>query len=94
MAKKEEDTGLKFIKALQECPSFVISDGESCNPDDILHADEYGRKIEAALQLAIDDLKSIQKRLKDTQALFPEGDCRRDTLQTQLLDMEEKERQT
>ena len=94
MEKKEENSGVKFIKALQECPSFVISDGESCNLDDKFDEGEYGRKIEATLQLAIDDLKNIQKRLKDTQALFPEADIRRDTLQTQLLDMEERERQT
>ena len=66
MEKKEEDSGIKFIKALQECPSFDISDDESFKPDDTLDADEYGRKIEATLQLAIDDLKNIQKRLKDT----------------------------
>ena len=94
MEKKEDDSGIKFIKALQECPGFIISDGESCNPDDTLDADEEGRKIEAMLQLAVDDLKNIQKRLKDTQALFPEADIRRDTLQKQLLDMEERERQT
>ena len=94
MEKKAEDSGIKFIKALDECPSFIISDGENCNPDDILDADEEGRKIEAMLQLAVDDLKNIQKRLKDTQALFPEADIRRDTLQTQLLEMEERERQT
>ena len=94
MEKKEEDSRIKFIKALNECPSFTISDGENCNPDDLLDADEEGRKIEAMLQLAVDDLKNIQKRLKDTQALFPEADIRRDTLQTQLLEMEERERQT
>ena len=66
MEKKEEDAGIKFIKALQECPSFVITDGEGSNPYDILDADEEGRKIEAMLQLAVDDLKNIQKRLKDT----------------------------
>ena len=66
MEKKEEDSGIKFIKALQECPSFDITDGEGCNPDDTLDAGEEGRKIEAMLQLAVDDLKTIQKRLKDT----------------------------
>ena len=66
MEKKEEDSGIKFIKALQECPSFVITDSEGCNPDDILDADEEGRKIETMLQSAVDDLKTIQKRLKDT----------------------------
>ena len=50
MEKKEEDSGIKFIKALQECPSFVITDSEGCNPDDILDAEEEGRKIEAMLQ--------------------------------------------
>ena len=94
MEKKEEDSRIKFIKALDECPSFTISDGENCNPDDLLDADEEGRKIEAMLQLAVDDLKNIQKRLKDTQALFPEADIRRDTLQGQLLEMEEREMQT
>ena len=57
--KKEEDSRIKFIKALKDCPSFIISDGENCDPDDLLDADEEGRKIEAMLQLAVDDLKNI-----------------------------------
>ena len=81
MEKKEEDSGVKFIKALQECPSFAITDGESCNPDDIMDADEEDRKIEAMLQLAIDDLKNIQKNSKTPKPyfqrlIFEETPCR------------------
>ena len=68
MESKQEETVPKYVKAFEELDDFYMSSSQYCIQTGVMDPAEEGRRIEAVLQLALDDIHKMQKRLKDLRA--------------------------
>ena len=80
MDSKPSDPNLSFITAMYDPNDTYMQGNQQCTPDGMIDHAEEGLKIEALLQMALNDIKNLQNRLAETRDLLPEDNVNRVTM--------------
>jgi len=85
---------MKFIKALQESEDFYISTDLQGNSGEKIDPVEKGNEIINILELALQDVRNLKKRILDALPKLPENSIERGEFESNLVYVIQKEKET